>query len=146
MPTSNPVLIAANKMIRNDPAGAGNFGASRDGGTRSHKGLDLLSNPGGVVNSPISGKVTKIGFPYDGDFKFRYVEVEDESGSKHRVFYVDPKGVLEVGSTVEKGSPMGIAQDVTEKFPDTGMEPHVHYEIKDSKGEQIDPATTLRNS
>ena len=142
MAMSNPILEAA--KIRNDAAGLGGFGASRDGGSRRHKGLDLISNPKGVVASPVSGEITKLGYPYNGDFKYRYVQIRDNRGNEHRLFYVDPEGVLEVGSTVEKGSPIGIAQDVSEKFPGRGMKPHVHYEIKDSRGAFIDPSASLR--
>ena len=42
--------------IRNDEAGSGDFGASRDGGTREHAGLDILSVPSQDIVAPFSGE------------------------------------------------------------------------------------------
>src|SRR5690606_26576081 len=44
-----------------DSYGSGAFGASRDGGSRHHEGVDYTAQAGQDVRAPISGFVTKIG-------------------------------------------------------------------------------------
>jgi hypothetical protein len=95
---SNTQIIAdtmkafTNRAIRNDSAGQGTFGASRGGGKRSHKGTDYEMKAGELVDSPVVGEVTKIGFPYGDDLSYRYVQITDMDGINHRLFYVEPSG------------------------------------------------------
>lgn len=124
--------------MRNDSAGQGHFGASRAGGKRSHRGADYEANPGGAVLSPVSGKVTKLGYPYKDDLSWRYVQVTDDSGSRHRMFYVDPSKGIKIGQTVQEYDQIGTAQNVAEKHGG-GMKPHIHYEVIDRDGEYINP-------
>ncbi|RLA60150.1 MAG: M23 family peptidase [Epsilonproteobacteria bacterium] len=127
--------------IRNDKAGSGEFGSSRDGGSRTHSGVDFISKPESQVLTPVSGKITKLGYPYADDLSYRYVQITDEEGNKHRMFYVQPGKELAIGQQVFQYDPIGIAQDVSRRYPDRGMTPHVHYEIKDKLGKFIDPTT-----
>jgi len=125
--------------IRNDSAGQGHFGAFRSGGKRSHSGIDYLATPGGGVMSPVDGTVSKLGWVYKGDSKYRYVEVMDEKERKHRLFYVQPDVKLVRGQKVQQYDVIGSAQDVSEKHGG-GMQPHVHYEVKDHTGQYQDPS------
>jgi len=111
-----------------DAWGCGHFGASR--GKRDHNGIDFLAEKGSYVFSPIAGVVSKFGFPY-ADIKkrkFRYVEVVDKDGYRHRFMYVKPNPVLDIGSEVKVGMKLGRCQHIAEAMP--GMGNHVHYEIK----------------
>lgn len=119
-----------------DGHGCGHYGASR--GTRTHKGIDLNCKPLTSVNAPVAGVVTKIGYPYADDLSFRYVEISDQ-GYAFRVFYVDP--IVEKGQQVSKTSIIGEAQDLRDRY--TGITNHVHFEIKNSDGEYIDPTPVL---
>jgi murein DD-endopeptidase MepM/ murein hydrolase activator NlpD len=124
-----------------DAWGCGDFGASRDGGKRTHSGIDYTIEPGGLVRSPVSGVVTKLGFPYGDDLSYRYVQVSDRSGRNHRFFYVDPIVVL--GENIEVGDLLGAAQDIAERYAkrEPGrqrMTNHVHYEVM-AAGKFIDP-------
>ena len=121
--------------IRDDSAGEGHFGAPR--GTRSHVGEDSLCTPGAGILSPCNGTVTKHGYCYNGDFKYRYVEITEQCGLRHRLFYVLPCWQLLDACTVN--DVVGIAQDISERYPGKGMKPHVHYEIKDQTGAYVDP-------
>jgi murein DD-endopeptidase MepM/ murein hydrolase activator NlpD len=132
--------LLTDRPVRNDRAGAGTFGASRAGGTRSHKGKDYVAELGEPINSPVVGKVTKIGYPYASDLSYRYVQVTDLDGNDHRMFYVSPDPSIEVGSTVGKGDVIGKAQDVAAKHGG-GMINHVHYEILDPSKNPIDEDT-----
>ena len=116
-----------------DNWGSGEFGAPR--GDRKHRGIDYAALPGSLVLSPVTGTVTKLGYPYSDDLEFRYVQITSEDGADHRVFYVDPN--VKVGDRVFQGrSVIGEAQDLTGRYP--GITPHVHYEIK-LNGSYIDP-------
>lgn len=125
----------AEKVIRSDSAGDGRFGARR--GSRTHRGVDYVCKPGELVYSPVSGVVSKLGFPYGDDLRWRYVEIRDDDKNRHRLFYCRPAVVKH--QIVSKGEVVAEADDVTERYPNQGMTPHIHYELIDSMGEYIDP-------
>lgn len=121
-----------------DSAGCGHFGASR--GSRVHNGIDYKAEPNQEVLTHVAGIVTKLGFTYSDDLSYRYVEVTTyKYHMKHRFFYVLPN--VTVGDRVSVGDLIGFAQDIVARYPDSGMQNHVHYEIKDSTGAYIDPET-----
>jgi len=123
-----------------DAYGCGDFGASRDGGSRRHEGVDFMADPDQSVAAPISGYVTKIGFAYPGDSQLKFVEITNPAlRYAARVFYVDPH--VEVGQTVRIGQPIGAHHTLEQKYPG-GMTDHVHLEIIDNIGERVD-ATRL---
>ena len=111
--------------VRHDDAGSGEYGAPR--GTRKHNGIDYLCTPNGEVLSPVKGTVTKHGYPYADDLSWRYIQVTDAQGEHHRLFYVKP--TAEIGSEVDTLTPIGLAQDISKRYPSQGMKPHVHYEV-----------------
>jgi hypothetical protein len=123
-----------------DAFGDGSFGASRDGGVRRHAGVDYVADVGQAVVAPISGFVSKIGFPYADDQQLRYVEIENPALSMSaRVFYVDPQ--VEVGQAVRLGAPIGVAQDLQARY--RGITEHVHLEVADRTGHKLDAANLL---
>lgn len=114
-----------------DAWGFGHYLAPRGNG-REHNGQDFLCYPGTVITSHVDGQVTKIGYPYSDDTEYRYVQISDADGNRHRVFYVDPW--LEVGDMVYAyQTPVGESQNISERYPATkGRGPmgnHVHYEV-----------------
>lgn len=121
---------------RCDGHGCGHYGASR--GTRTHKGVDLNCKPKTLVYSPVAGTVTKIGYPYSDDLSYRYVEIS-EQGYAFRVFYVDP--LVEKGQKVSKTTIIGEAQDLRDRY--SGIQNHVHFEIKNADGDYIDPTPVM---
>jgi murein DD-endopeptidase MepM/ murein hydrolase activator NlpD len=130
--------------IRNDRAGGGDFGVSRAGGRRSHNGTDFENPKGALVDAPVDGVVTKIGYPYADDLSYTYVEVTDDQERKHRLFYVSPEDGIEKGSRVTKGMSIGKTQDVSDRYPNSGMKPHVHYELKNTDGSFTDVHKEMR--
>ena len=120
-----------------DDWGSGAYKASR--GHRDHNGIDYVASPGSLLRSPISGTVSKLGYPYASDLSMRYIEVTDSLQKKHRFFYVLPGKV--VGDYVEEGDLIGVVQDVASKYTteDKIMKNHIHYEIKDRNGEYLNP-------
>lgn len=119
-------MLKAQLIIRNDPAGQGHYGASR--GSREHQGIDYHGTPGTHILSPVTGIVTKLGTTYADDPKWRYVQVTDNQDRDHRFFYVEPS--VKEGQAVGVGDPIGVLQDITQRYPDQGMLPHCHYEVK----------------
>lgn len=122
-----------------DKWGSGAYGAPRDGGTRAHRGIDIACVAGTGVLSVTLGKVTKIGYPYSPSNPkkghFRYVEVTDPSGNRHRYFYVEPK--VTVGDTIGSLQCIGDTQGLTKVYP--GITDHFHYEVIDKDGNYLDP-------
>jgi len=124
--------------IRSDAAGDGHFGSPR--GSRTHKGTDFACYPGEPVSAPMSGEVYRIARPYADDDRWLGVAIRN-SEYKAKLFYVDPYFSL-IGSHVREGDCIKSAQDITQRYPDQGMAPHVHLEIKDKDG-YLDPETLI---
>jgi len=121
-----------------DAAGDGGYGASRGG--RSHRGVDYAVLPGSVLLSPVNGRITKIGYPYADDLSYRYVQITTKRGEHHRFFYVEPHPDLEENQKIRaEQTPIGVTQDVTARYPELDMTPHIHYEIKDASGAYLNP-------
>lgn len=121
--------------VRSDPAGDGHYHARR--GSKLHRGVDYCCEPDAPVFSPVEGTITKHGCAYEDDLSWRYVQVTDASGLRHRLFYVEL--TLTVGDRVYPESVVGRAQDISARYPGQGMLPHVHYEIKDREGSFLNP-------
>ena len=122
-------------LIRSDSAGDGAFGASR--GMRTHNGVDYLCEPGKFTFSPVDGVVSKLGYCYTNDPKWRYVEVKDDRDNRHRLFYSLP--LVSLDEMVTTGQIIGENQDISERYPGQGMRAHIHYEIIDVTGQYMNP-------
>ncbi len=110
-----------------DKYGSGAFEAPR--GKRKHKGIDPICDKGDHILSIGSGRVTKIGYPYDPtDEKkghLRYVEVTDGKKNRVRYFYVKP--CVTVGQSVYKDTLLGSAQGLLKVYE--GITNHFHFEV-----------------
>ena len=119
-----------------DTWGSGEFGASR--GNRSHMGVDYAAMPGSILCSPITGHVTKLGYTYGDDLSYRYIQIKDADGNRHRFYYVEPDVVL--GDEVTQGDEIGEVQDIVRRYSvPRGMKPHIHYEIIDRDNLYVNP-------
>lgn len=122
-----------------DAFGDGYFHARRDGGARAHEGVDYDSRAGQTVAAPISGFVSKIGYAYPGDTRFKFVEIENPAlHLEARVFYVDP--AVEIGESVSLGSPIGTAHSLQARYG--GITDHIHLELAES-GRKIDAQSVI---
>ncbi len=129
-----------------DAYGEGHFGAPR--GSRTHRGQDFACYPGAEILAPCSGQVTKLGYAYEDDLSYRYVQITDAQEAMVRTFYIEP--LVGVGDWVEwERTPIGVVQDLRERYPDDrrhpgGIIPHVHLEIRvigeDGRLTYVDPA------
>lgn len=123
-----------------DDFGDGEFGARRDGGSRSHEGVDYTAIAGQNVHAPISGYVTKIGYAYAGCADLKFVEITNPAlGYVARAFYVSPD--VEVGQTVRLGQPIGAAESLQGRY--RGITDHVHLEVMEPDGERVNAARLI---
>ena len=122
------------KIREQDSWGNGHYGASRGG--RTHNGVDLVCEPDDPFLSPLTGLVTKVGYPYaDPERRYiRYVQITS-NGHSFRFFYLNP--LVKVGDTVIKGDVIGTVISLQRFYPK--ITEHVHFEIKDKEGNFIDP-------
>lgn len=130
-----------------DKYGNGAFGASRDGGSRKHVGVDIITKDGEPFLSLNAGVITRLGYVYKGNYTFRIVEVTHKDGERWRYFYVNPvdangKKIVEIGLKISVGQTLGTTQSLQFKYP--GITPHVHFEII-KNGEYIDPTEIVEN-
>lgn len=119
------------QRIRVDADGDGHFGSRRDGHT--HQGVDIVAVPGEFVQSPVAGRVVRVTHPYPGDPNYTGIVLQGE-GMEVKLFYVFPLRGLAIGAEVERGEPIGLAQDVTVKYGGAPMLPHIHVELRRSVG------------
>ncbi|MDE0540480.1 MAG: M23 family metallopeptidase [Rhodospirillales bacterium] len=133
-----------NPVIRNDPAGGGAFGASRNGGKRTHKGIDILAEPGTEVRAPVSGTVqvrTVYGAGHKFHKQFDSIWIDTPDGTRVKLFYVDGSE-LKRGQKVSAGDVLGVMQDRARH--DAGMKNHVHIEVH-RNGKSVDPSPFTGN-
>ena len=129
------------QMRTEDHYGYGHFGASRDGGSRQHAGVDFVAKAGQPVQAPISGYVTKIGYAYSSAPELKFIEIRNPAlRYEARVFYVDPD--VREGQTVRLGDVLGTVHTLQELYPD-GMTDHVHLEMSGPDGEKFDAHKVL---
>ena len=113
-----------------DAHGSGAYGAPR--GSRKHKGLDYATKPGTRVYSAVSGRVTRLGYPYKGNRELRLIEIDaglsngqiGDKGDLVRYMYVEP--MVEKGWRISRGDLLGTVQ----KLPYRGITQHVHVDVR----------------
>jgi murein DD-endopeptidase MepM/ murein hydrolase activator NlpD len=121
-----------------DKFGSGAFGSRRDGGKRTHVGVDAITVTNEDFHSRVAGTVSFLGYPYGGDLTYRYVQITDANGWKWRYYYVKP--TVELGLKINIGDKIGVCQCLQPRYP--GMTQHVHFEIK-VNNKHIDPTKYL---
>ena len=117
--------------VRNDKGGRGYYGAPRSRMLATgklqrylHKGTDYRCEPGQIVKSPMTGIIARRAKPYAHDFYSGVLIVSKRLSLK--MFYLEPNSDL-IGKVVKIGDTIGIAQDISKKYPT--VTPHIHVEI-----------------
>lgn len=138
----------SNEMRGEDHYGCGHFGASRDGGTRPHNGLDLRTQDGGgeTLYSPIDGYVKRTDFlVYNYDERYHGVDIigtGQDSGVIVRLYYIDAS--VKVGDTVSRGTVLGQNENLQLKYQPIRdgkrgpIKSHVHVEVKHTSQSPIE--------
>lgn len=152
-PTPNIVGVVSTvngqqRMRGTDGAGSGEYGASRDGGNRTHNGIDILATPDALVYAPYDSLIVSRSKPYSsGPLSNTLSGAKLRSSfGEFKIFYFAPFPNL-IGKRVIAGEPIGTVQDVTLRYPNQGMQPHLHIELRlpDPAGGQFitDPTSFL---
>lgn len=134
--------LVINAFIRDDSAGSGAYGASRNG--RVHMGVDLAVQPGSDISAPVDAIITRMGYPYADNTNYKLIELKgagDLSPMTMKIMYVDPIPSL-IGQQVPKGRTIAYAQKISDRYPNQGMTDHVHVEMR-WNGAIIDPTPFL---
>lgn len=130
------VPITKNQRIRGkDAFGSGTFQASRDGGSRLHSGVDIVATAGQAIYAPVTGKITRLAYPYASDLSYTGLEIINDDYNI-KIFYIAP--TVAIGSQVAAGQKIAVAQHIAAKYG-AGMINHVHIEIRNKNGELINP-------
>ena len=131
------------EIRHHDHFGSGEYGAGR--GNRTHKGLDIISNTGDKVFSPMYGEITRTFHPYSDKCRFlKGVEIVGDgeySDYKMKLMYVDLDNNVNIGDTVNKGDVIATQQDLLKCYPPRNgksMTNHIHFEVYEN-GKNINP-------
>lgn len=126
----NPVLGANNKSI-------GSFyGASRDGGKRTHEGVDIFAKKGTPVIAPAAGYISRVGASKLGG---SVVWMQDmKRGHSYYFAHLD-KQLVRTGNKVKRGDTLGtVGNTGNARF----TPPHLHFGIYQSRSK--DPINYIK--
>jgi murein DD-endopeptidase MepM/ murein hydrolase activator NlpD len=108
-----------------------NFGDPRDGGSRTHEGLDFMALRGTPIVTPTDAVVTRVG---EGESAGLYVYTANPGGESFRYMHLDAIADIDAGDVLKAGDFIGTVGDTGNA---KGGAPHLHFEIRD--GEAQDP-------
>jgi len=120
-----PIPIALGVALRNLSK---NFGDPRDGGSRTHEGLDIMAPRGAYIASPTDAVVTRTG---KGDSAGIYVYTMGPGGETFAYMHLDriADGVKS-GTVLKPGDLIGYVGDTGNA---KGGAPHLHFEIREGR-------------
>ncbi|MES2994956.1 MAG: M23 family metallopeptidase [Patescibacteria group bacterium] len=120
-----PIPIALGVALRNLSK---NFGDDRDGGARSHEGLDIMAPRGAYIASPTEAVVTRTG---KGSSAGTYVYTMGPGGETFAYMHLD--GIadgIKSGSELKAGDLIGYVGDTGNA---KGGATHLHFEIREGR-------------
>lgn len=143
-----PVLPQAAEIVKGqrsrvkDGYGSGQYGSSRDGGTRTHDGIDIIVTAGEDISSPIKGTIVREAVPYGSDPNYKGVVIKGTDewvGYEIKIFYAE--GLFSGKANLSQK--IGVAQSISAKYP--GITDHIHLEVRVA-GVLVDPFTIWQYS
>lgn len=126
----NPVLGASNKSI-------GSFyGASRDGGKRTHEGVDIFAKKGTPVIAPSAGYISRVGTSKLGG---KVVWMQDKKRGHSYYFAHLDQQLVHAGKKVNQGDTLGtVGNTGNARFTPS----HLHFGIYQSRSK--DPINYIK--
>lgn len=128
-----------------DAFGSGGYGAPRDGGARTHPGLDFIGLEGDTGIAIMDAIVSQVGIAYPGSTlgSIHLRGEGDFGGLEAQILYGAPLAGVVPGLHVPQGAQISTVQNVAAyweaKHPERGkMTPHVHLRLK-RNGVVVDP-------
>jgi murein DD-endopeptidase MepM/ murein hydrolase activator NlpD len=129
------------------------FGAPRDGGSRSHKGTDIIAARLVPVVAILDGVVTVVGsgrkagtwieLRHDGGWRSRYLHLNNDSPGTDDGRGRGVASGIRVGVAVTAGQLIGYVGDSGNAENTTA---HVHFEIRRPDGAAVNPYPILRRA
>jgi peptidoglycan LD-endopeptidase LytH len=130
-PLAFPVADASLRDIRS------HFGDGRDGGARSHEGVDIFAPRGTPVVAAADGRVTQVGSNGIGG---RFVWLADANGGLTYYYaHLDEHRVAQ-GAWVRAGDTIGTVGNTGNA---SGTSPHLHFGVYRTGRVALDPAPLL---
>ena len=115
-----------------------NFGDARDGGTRTHEGLDIMALQGTPIVSPTQAVVTRAG---TGGSEGNYVYTAGPGGETFAYMHLSRFGEgAVVGAVLARGDIIGYVGNTGNA---SGGSPHLHFEIRNNGATDPFPRLTL---
>ena len=118
-----PILfgIAPSQLSRN-------FGDARDGGARTHEGLDIMAPRGAYIVSPTDAVVTRVG---EGSSAGKYVYTANPGEETFAYMHLDEiADGLKAGTVLKKGDLIGYVGNTGNAI---GGATHLHFEIREGR-------------
>ncbi len=117
-------------------SGFGPRKAPTAGASTDHKGVDLAAPIGTPILAAKAGKVSISQDQATGYGK--WIEIKHDDGTKSRYGHLNSRNV-QVGATVTAGQQIG-----TMGSTGTSTGSHLHFEVFNAQGQQVDPAKSMR--
>ena len=142
--TFNP--LAAPRREAGNRSKNQHYGATRDGGDRSHGGIDITDaySMGDNKVAPViaykSGKITQVSTTGGGPGGI--VKIDHGNGFATEYFHVDPRSDLEVGQIVHGGQKIA---DLHRYYSGGVEQTHLHFQVREN-GNIVDPTGHYNNA
>lgn len=104
-----------------------NFGDPRDGGSRSHEGLDIMAAEGTPIVSPTEAVVIRTG---NGSGSGKYVTTANPGGETFVYMHLDDIADIDAGDELEVGDVIGYVGNTGNA---SGGAAHLHFEIRKNR-------------
>jgi murein DD-endopeptidase MepM/ murein hydrolase activator NlpD len=115
-----------------------NFGDPRDGGARTHEGLDIMGKLGTPIVSPTAAVVTSTG---DGDSSGKYVRTANPGGESFVYMHLDDIANIKTGDVLKVGDLIGMTGDTGNA---KGGPAHLHFEVREREAK--DPYERMKET
>src|SRR5690606_13322183 len=104
---------------------------------KMHQGVDVAGYKGQRLDSPVDGKVAKAAYHSGWG---NYVVVQDKTGMKHLMAHMNSIGV-KVGQEIMAGMQIGTIGSTG-----SSTNPHLHYEVMNASGKNVNPNPYLNRA